>query len=88
MGTLEAVQSILADVVKVPPAQLEPETKLEDLGVDSLDLIDLIFKLEDRFNLTIKDDSRKLVTIHDVVLYVDELLSAETPKRPDPTTVG
>ena len=88
MDTLETVQSILAEALKVQPAQLEPEAKLEDLGVDSLDLIDLIFKIEDRFNLNIKDDSRKLVTIKDVVAYIDELLAAGSPARPDQTIVG
>ena len=88
MNTLETVQSILADALKVPPAQLEPEARLEDLGLDSLDLIDLMFKLEDRFDLTIQDDSRKLVTIKDVVGYIDELVAAAPPVRPDQTSVG
>ena len=77
MNTLETVQSILADQFKLSAAQLEPDAKLEELGVDSLDLIDLIFKVEDRFNLKIKDDARKLVTIRDLVDYIDELMAAQ-----------
>ena len=75
MSTLETLQAMLADEFKLTPAQLEPEARLEDLGVDSLNLIELIFKLEDRFNLKINDDGRKLVTIKDVAAYVDELLA-------------
>ncbi len=87
MNTLETLQSILADEFKLSPNQLEPEARLEDLGVDSLNLIELIFKLEDRFNLKIKDDGRRLVTIKDVVGYVDELLAkqAETPPEQVPS---
>lgn len=77
MSTLETLQSILADEFKLSPAQLEPEARLADLGVDSLNLIELIFKLEDRYNLKIKDDGRQLVTIKDVVGYVDELLAQQ-----------
>jgi acyl carrier protein len=87
MNTLETLQGILADEFKLSPAQLQPEVRLEDLGVDSLNLIELIFKLEDRFNLKINDDGRRLITIKDVVGYVDELLAkqAETPPEQVPS---
>jgi acyl carrier protein len=77
MNTLETLQSILADEFKLPTARLAPEATLEELGVDSLNQIDLIFKLEDRLNLKIKDDARKLVTIQDVVNYIDELMAEQ-----------
>ena len=77
MNTLETIQNILADEFKLPAARLTPEAKLDDLGVDSLNQIDLIFKLEDRFNLKIKDDTRKLETIQDVVGYIDELVAQQ-----------
>ena len=84
MSTLETLQSILADEFKLPTAQLAPEAKLQDLGVDSLDLIDLIFKLEDRFDLKIKDDTRALVTIKDVADYIDELLAGKSVTQTPP----
>jgi acyl carrier protein len=84
MNTLETIQSILADEFKLPTARLEPGAKLEDLGVDSLNQIDLIFKLEDRLNLKIKDDARKLVTIQDVVTYIDELMAQQQTQSTQP----
>jgi acyl carrier protein len=75
MSTLELLQSILIKEYKLSPAGLIPEAKLTDLGIDSLDLVDLIFKIEDHFGLKIKDDvPRPLVTLADVAAYVDELL--------------
>jgi acyl carrier protein len=75
MSTLELLQSILIKEFKLSPACLVPETTLTDLGIDSLDFVDLIFKIEDRFGLKIKDDGpRSLVTLNDVAAYVDELL--------------
>jgi len=86
MNTLETVQGMLTDEFKLPAARLVPEARLEDLGVDSLNQIDLIFKLEDRFNLKIKDDARKLVTIQDVVSYIDELVAQQqTPSGQAPS---
>lgn len=92
MGTLETLQGILAEELKLDPGRLTSEARLEDLGVDSLGLLELMFKIEDRFNLKIKDDiPRTLVTIHDVVLYIDDLLkkvpaSEPTPSRADGTS--
>lgn len=75
MSTLEVLQSILVKEYKLSPARLVPEATLTDLGIDSLDLVDLIFKIEDHFGLKIKDDvPRPLVTLDDVAAYIDELL--------------
>jgi acyl carrier protein len=88
MSTLEALQKILADEFKLRAAQLEPEAKLQDLGVDSLGMIELIFKIEDRFNLKIKDDPRPLVTINDLVAFIDELLARQPVPRSDQAPSG
>jgi acyl carrier protein len=78
MSTLEALQEILVKEFKRKPEQLRPQTTLADLGIDSLDLVDLIFKIEDHFGLKIKDDvPRSLVTLADVAAYIDELLSTK-----------
>jgi acyl carrier protein len=75
MTTLELLQGILIKEYKLGPDRLVPEATLADLGIDSLDLVDLIFKIEDHFGLNIKDDvSRPLVTLSDVAAYIDELL--------------
>ncbi|HKT72190.1 MAG TPA: acyl carrier protein [Steroidobacteraceae bacterium] len=87
MGTLETLQGILAEELKLDPGRLTSEARLEDLGVDSLGLLELMFKIEDRFNLKIKDDiPRTLVTIHDVVLYIDDLLKKVPASEPTPSS--
>lgn len=75
MSTLEALQEILIKEFSLTRVQLTPDVELTGLGIDSLEVIDLMFKIEDRFGLQIKDDvPTTLVTLNDVVLYVDGLL--------------
>ncbi|MGB6602860.1 MAG: phosphopantetheine-binding protein [Steroidobacteraceae bacterium] len=82
MSTLEALQSILIKEFKLTPDRLASEATLADLGIDSLDLVDLIFKIEDRFGLQITDDvPRSLATLGDVAAYVDELLANQCTGR-------
>jgi acyl carrier protein len=82
MSTLETLQSILMKEFKLSPDRLAPQATLADLGIDSLDLVDLIFKIEDRFGLKITDDvPRSLATLGDVAAYVDELLENQCAGR-------
>jgi acyl carrier protein len=79
MNTLEAVQNILIEEFKLSADRLRPEATLAELGIDSLDLVDLIFKIEDCFGLKITDDTpRSLATLADVAAYIDELLENQS----------
>ena len=86
MSTLETLQSIMSEEYHVPAERLQPQTALKELGVDSLALLELMFKVEDRFELKIKDDiPRSMETVQDVVSYIDSLLAgrqAEPPQDP------
>jgi acyl carrier protein len=82
MNTLETLQSILIKEFKRTPEQLRPEATLADLGIDSLDLVDLMFKIEDRFGLKIKDEvPRDLLTLGDVAAYIDGLLEKSSDRQ-------
>jgi acyl carrier protein len=55
--TLEQIQQIVEEVLGVDAQQVVPEAKLiEDLGADSLDIVELVVKLEDQFQIEIEDD--------------------------------
>jgi acyl carrier protein len=76
MSTLETLQNILVKEFNLTREQLAPEAELKQLGVDSLDVLELMFKIEDQFGLKIKDDiPTSLVTLNDVVVYIDSLLA-------------
>jgi acyl carrier protein len=83
MSTLEIIQDILAQKFALDRAKLTPEAELSQLGIDSLAVLELLFDIEDRFGLKIKDDMpSSLMTLQDVVLYIDALLAQRQAPKP------
>ena len=68
----ETIKSMIADQLKLNPADIKPESRLiEDLRADSANIMVMIMDLEDRFGITVEDDQiMKLRTVGDVVEYV------------------
>lgn len=52
----ERVIRVFADFKKVPPDEITMDTTFDELGFDSLDGLNLVFELEEEFDLTIPDD--------------------------------
>jgi acyl carrier protein len=76
MSTLQTLQDILVKDYGLVRDQISPGAVLTTLGLDSLSVLELMFKIEDNFHLKIGDDTpTDLVTIGDVVRYIDGLLS-------------
>lgn len=66
------VLSVIARELGVDESEVKPETRLVSLVTDSLEMANLILELEDEFTLEISDeDAQKLLTVKDVVAYVD-----------------
>ena len=68
----ETVRDMIAEQLKVDPAQIRPESRLmEDLKADSANIMVMIMDMEDRFGITVDDDQiMKLRTVGDVVAYI------------------
>lgn len=83
MNTLESIQEILTARFALERARLTPDAELSQLGIDSLAVLELLFDIEDRFGLKIKDDMpSSLLTLQDVVLYIDGLLTLRQAQSP------
>ena len=77
MTTLDTLQEILVRDYELGREQLAPDATLSSLNLDSLSLLELMFKIEDNFLVKITGDTpTDLVTVNDVVLYIDGLLAA------------
>ena len=70
---LEKVKAILAEQFDVEEDKITAETDLqEDLGADSLDVVEMLMTLEDEFNVTVTDEeSVNLKTVGDIVKLID-----------------
>lgn len=72
--SFEEIAEIIADQLKIDVDKIKPESKLiDDLKADSLDIVELVMELEQRFNLEIPDDVMPtIVTVKDVVDYIEK----------------
>ncbi len=70
----EKVKAIIVEQLGVAEASVEMEASfIDDLGADSLDIVELVMALEEEFDLEIPDaDAEKVVTVGDVVEYIKE----------------
>ncbi len=77
-GLHQRVYSTLGDYLRRDPSALHPEDSLrDDLGLDSLQTIELVYEVESAFDIQIPDeDFGRLQTIGDVVTYLDERTGA------------
>ncbi|MBR6752194.1 MAG: acyl carrier protein [Alphaproteobacteria bacterium] len=73
MSTLEQVRKIIVEKLGVKPEDVkEDATFVNDLGADSLDVVEFVMEVEKEFNITIPDeDAAKLEKVGDAVKYID-----------------
>ena len=70
----EKVAAMISDKFEMPIDEVTRETNIiEDLGADSLDIVDMLMMLEEQYNLSIPDYiAQEMKTVGDVVDYIEE----------------
>lgn len=70
----QKVKDIIVEQLSVNAEQVTPEAKfIEDLGADSLDIVELVMAFEEEFDIEVPDgDAEKLLTVGDVVKYIED----------------
>lgn len=68
----ESIKEIIVELLGVEPEKITMDARFrEDLGADSLDLVELVMEFEDRFGKTISDeDAQAIKTVGDAVRYI------------------
>ena len=74
MSVEEKVKNITAEKLSVKPDEVVPEASfVDDLGADSLDLVELIMAMEEAFDIEISDEeAEKLQTVQDAISYIQK----------------
>lgn len=72
----EKVRAIIVERLKVDESAVTPDASfVEDLQADSLDIVEMVMKLEEEFGITIPDeDVEKIRTVGEAVAYVEQRL--------------
>jgi acyl carrier protein len=76
MDVFDRLKQIVVDQLSVTPEQVTKEAKFQDdLGADSLDVVELIMKIEEEFKIQIPDDeAEKIATVGDAVSRIEAKL--------------
>jgi acyl carrier protein len=74
MGIEERVKEIIVEQLGVSEDEVVPEASfIDDLGADSLDIVELVMAMEEEFDMEISDeDAEKIQTIQDAINYIKQ----------------
>ena len=72
MATIDIVRDVLAENQDLDPEAITEDAVIEDLGIDSLDMVELICDIEDQYEVDFGEPT-DLVTIGDIVEHIDSL---------------
>jgi acyl carrier protein len=73
---MSRVIRVIAETQRIPADTVKPESTFEELKIDSLDGINIVFAIENEFNINVPDDAAKsLRSVGDVATGVEKLLA-------------
>jgi len=80
---IDRVIRVISQTQKIPLETVKPESTFADLKIDSLDAINILFALENEFNINIPDDAgQELKTVNDLAAGVGKLLEGGGATQP------
>jgi acyl carrier protein len=82
MDIVADVKAIIAEQLGVKPEEVKSESSfVDDLGADSLDTVELVMALEEKFGIEIPDeDAEKMTTVGEAIKYIEAKLSEKEKK--------
>ena len=76
MQTIDRVKNTIAKQLRIDVAEIDDNSAIiEDLGADSIDIVEMLMTLEDEMNITIPDDVVGVKTVKDIADYIDTVIA-------------
>jgi acyl carrier protein len=75
MALFDDVKEVVVEQLNVNPDEVKEESKfVEDLGADSLDVVELVMALEEKFDIEIPDeDAEKIANVSDAIKFIEKI---------------
>lgn len=78
----DELMDIIADEALIDRAKLDPKAKLEDIGLDSVDLVSAVFAIEEKYGIEISEDTfSRTDTLDSVLAKIDAMISAKESQQ-------
>ena len=77
MSSLPFIQKMLVEEFGLTPEQVQPDSQLDELGVDSLATVEFMFMLEDKFKLKMSGEPVPIKTVGDIAREVDLMVAQQ-----------
>lgn len=72
-SSAEVISQIICDKFEIEPSKIHPQATLEDIGIDSLDVFDIVFAIEEQLGIKVSNDDVKIAVFQDLVDLIDRL---------------
>ena len=80
---IERVRKVIATSKRIPEEKVTVDSSFEELGIDSMDAVEILFALENEFDISIPDEEVKTVrNVRQMVEGVERLLAAKSASTP------
>lgn len=71
--TKELITNIIVEKFEIDPSVLVPQATLEDIGIDSLDIFDVVFAAEEKLGIKVPNDDVKIAVFQDLVDLIERV---------------
>lgn len=75
-ATADVLTQIIRDKFEIDPGRIKPDATLQDIGIDSLDVFDLVFTVEEVLDIKVPSDDLKIGSFQDLVDLIDRIRRA------------
>ena len=71
----EKLVAFAAEHLELDPAEITPESTFEDLGIDSLDIVEMVMELEGELGIELDMEDQKIATFQELADFIDSKLN-------------